>query len=445
MYLRLFLDSFERKLGGVGNGGFLRSFTVTGLVIVLLIVGATAAYIEHGRGNIQKIKKHLGTPATVEPTSTSPGGLDPVILTRAKTPNANQPEFLSATLLPGRGMNVLQIKAFIPGLGEINLLDAPSLETAARAMSGVDDDSEGQASLVDGAAFLVPWAGRLAGITSIDGKSSSVTWKGQILNLPANSIQTATPAAYGGLLLSDPANSVQTELNPDGGSTKAVFNSVDVDDRWPSNPETTVSVRLTGRSIEMTVNVKNTGDSLLPVGVGWAPRFLIPSGDRSKATLHLPATMHSQQRDVSSGMPNGVLEPVSRSRDDFSPRGGTAIGDRNLDDTFVHLNPNTDPDAAIELRDPLSKFGLRITPLSASIKAIHVFSPSGSSFVSISPQMNFDDPWGRQWSEREDTGMAELVPGQTVQWKILLELFPIGPPARGPSAKGPTAKGVAAR
>jgi galactose mutarotase-like enzyme len=423
MYLRLFLDSFERKLGGAGNGGLFRSFTVTGLIIVLLIVGVTAAYIEHGRGNIQKIKRHLRTPHPVDTTADRPGGLDPVVLSRTQTPNATQPEFLSATFLPGRGMNVLQIKVFVPGLGEINLLDDPTLDAASHDMSGVDDDSEGQASLIDGAAFLVPWAGRLSGITSLDGKSSSVTWKGQVLNLPANSIETPVPSAYGGLLLDVAANTVQTDPTPDGGSSKAVFNSVDVDDRWPSNPETTISVRLTGQFLEMTVDVKNTGDSILPVGIGWAPRFLLPGGDRSNATLHLPATMHSQLRDISSGMPNGTLQPVSGSPQDFTLRAGLPLGSRSLDDTFVHLRPASGPDAAIELRDPLARFGLRILPLSPSIKAIHVFSPAGSSFVSISPQMNYDDPWGRQWSQDEDTGIAQLTPGQTVQWKIRLELF----------------------
>ena len=423
MYLRLFLSSFERKLGGAGNGRFFRSFTVTGLLIVLLIVGATAAYIEHGRGNIHKIQQHLHTATPVDTTANRPGGLDPIVLTRAQTANASQPEFLSATLLPGRGMNVLQIQAFLPGLGVVNLLDAPNLEAAAHAMSGVDDDSEGQASLSSGAAFLVPWAGRLAGITSIDGKSSSVTWKGQVLNLPANSVETASPSAYGGLLLSGAAHSMQTEPTPDGGTARAVFSSVDVDDRWPSNRETTVSVRLTGSALEMTVVVKNTGDSDLPTGIGWAPRFLIPGGDRARATLHLPATMVSQVRDIAGGMPNGTLEPMAHSQLDFSPRNGAAIGDRNLDTTFVHLAPGSGPDSAIELRDPLAKFGLRIIPLSTSIKAIHVFSPANSRFVSISPQTNYDDPWGHQWAETEDTGIAQLSPGQTLQWKIRLELF----------------------
>jgi aldose 1-epimerase len=426
MYFKLFLESFEKKLGGGREGGIFRSITVTGFIIILLIVAASAAYIEHGRGNIQKIKRHLRTPQHVDPAAPHPGGQDAVILSRPQTPDATQPEFISATLLPGRGLNVLQINAFVPGRGEIGLLASPTLADAARAMSGVDDDSEGQASLTDGAAFLVPWAGRLSGVASLDGKSSSVPWKGTVLNLPANNIETQSSSAYGGLLLNEPSASIQTTAEPDGASATAVFSSVGIDDQWPSTPETTISVHLNGKAIEMTVRVKNIGTTPLPAGIGWAPRFYLRGGDRSKVTLHLPATMRAELRDTRSGMPNGILRPIAGTENDFSSRNGAPLGNSPLGDTFVHLKTSAQ-DNAIELRDPLARFGIRMTPLSDSIKAIHVFSPVGSNFVSISPQMNYDDPLGHEWAETEDTGLAVLSPGQTVEWKIRLEIFSVNP------------------
>ncbi|SFS12654.1 Galactose mutarotase [Granulicella pectinivorans] len=427
MYLKLFIEGFERRFGGKGkSGGFFRSFTVTGFIIILLVVGSGVAYIMAGRGNVRKIKRHLRTPQHTDPAAMRPGGQDPLVLSRPQTPNATEPEFLSATFLPGRGFNVLQINAFIPGLGEIGLLNSPDLADAARAMSGVEEDSEGQASLLDGAAFLVPWAGRLSGVPSIDGKSASIPWKGTVLNLPANSIETQTPAAFGGLLLNEPSTSVTDQAEPDGASARAVFSSSDVDDEWPSNQETTIAVHLTGHAVEMNVSVRNTGTSPLPVGIGWAPRFAIHGGDRSRTTLRLPATMRTEQRDAHSGMPNGLIRPISGTEYDFSPRNGAPLGDLALSDTFVHLK-SSPQDSVIELRDPLAKYGIRITPLSSSIKAIHVFSPAGSDFVSISPQTNYDDPWGREWSETEDTGIAVLSPGQTLEWKIRLELFLLPP------------------
>src|SRR4051794_9567032 len=51
--------------------------------------------------------------AAAEPTDL--GGQKIVKLERKPTSNGTKPEFLSATILPGRGMNLYQIKASIPG------------------------------------------------------------------------------------------------------------------------------------------------------------------------------------------------------------------------------------------------------------------------------------------------------------------------------------------
>jgi aldose 1-epimerase len=75
-----------------------------------------------------------------------------------------------------------------------------------------------------------------------------------------------------------------------------------------------------------------------------------------------------------------------------------------------------------ELRDPESDYGLRITAMTSNIKAMRVYAPASANFVSIDPQFNFDDPFGREWSN-EDTGIVVLEPGQAVQWKIRLEIF----------------------
>ena len=401
----------------------MRSGMLTGLLIALLVAGVSLAYWEHGRGNLHKIEQHLKTPGEEAAAPPRPGGQDPIVLTRARVPGGVMPEFLSATLLPGRGMDVLQISAYLPAKGEVNLLASTDVAGAARAMSGVDDDTTGAANLTLGGTFLSPWAGRLAGLTSTDGKNSIVTWHGQVLNLPATTTETPSPVAYGGLLLNTPSKSVAVNPMPDGGSAIATFTSETSAERWPSKTETKVGILLSSRSLEMTVDVKNIGDSTTPVGIGWSPRFLIPGGDRTKVMLHIPAAMRSEVRDVKTGLPSGVLLPVAGTPYDYNGRNGAALGNITLNDTFVHLKAPLDLPPIVELRDPDAKYGLRITALSATIKAIHVFSPSGSDFVSISPQMNYDDALGREWPAREDTGMVQLAPGQTVEWKIRLELF----------------------
>ncbi len=67
-----------------------------------------------------------------------------------------------------------------------------------------------------------------------------------------------------------------------------------------------------------------------------------------------------------------------------------------------------------ELRDPQSNYGLRITAMTPAIKAMRAYAPAGADFVSIEPQFNYDDPFGREWASDEDTGMVVLQPGQSV-------------------------------
>jgi len=78
-----------------------------------------------------------------------------------------------------------------------------------------------------------------------------------------------------------------------------------------------------------------------------------------------------------------------------------------------------------ELRDPENGYGLRITATSSTIKVLRVYAPLDGSFVSIQPQFNYDDPFGHEWAKTEDTGMVVLQPGQSTQWKIRLEIFPL--------------------
>jgi aldose 1-epimerase len=54
---------------------------------------------------------------------------------------------------------------------------------------------------------------------------------------------------------------------------------------------------------------------------------------------------------------------------------------------------------------------------------MRVEAPADGNFVSIEPQYNYDDPFGREWGKDVDTGMVVLQPGQSTQWKVRLELI----------------------
>ncbi len=59
------------------------------------------------------------------------------------------------------------------------------------------------------------------------------------------------------------------------------------------------------------------------------------------------------------------------------------------------------------------------------IRAIHVAAPAGGNSITISEQSNFDDPLGREWTGGTNPGLMTLRPGESVQWTVRLEIFPL--------------------
>jgi galactose mutarotase-like enzyme len=140
--------------------------------------------------------------------------------------------------------------------------------------------------------------------------------------------------------------------------------------------------------------------------------------------LRLPEGLRLEVKDRRSGELSGRLVPVDKTEYDFTGRVGAQLGALNLDDSFVHLRTGLMENGPMaELRDPENDYGLRITAQTSTIKAIRVYAPLDGSYISVEPQSNFDDPFGHQWAKDEDTGMVVLQPGQTMQWKIRLEIF----------------------
>ena len=142
----------------------MRSGMVTGLILAVLVGVLSFAYRERGRGNLHKLEAKIATDRT-DVAVPLPGGQEAIELTRMRLMGGTMPEFLSVTMLPGRGMNVLQITAYIPGKGEVNLLASPSIEGAESAMTGTGEDADGQRA----------W--RWAGLSRRRGRVGSGEWR----------------------------------------------------------------------------------------------------------------------------------------------------------------------------------------------------------------------------------------------------------------------------
>jgi galactose mutarotase-like enzyme len=192
--------------------------------------------------------------------------------------------------------------------------------------------------------------------------------------------------------------------------------------RWPSRTELEFEWRLQGGALALSVIARNTGDSPLPLGLGWHPYFAIPSGRRDQARLRLPAAQRVEVDNYDQVLPTGRLLPTTGSAYDFNEPEGRALGELYLDDCFTTL-ARENGRAVVELRDPAAGLGLRITSPTPQVQALQVYSPPGAAFVAIEPQFNLADPFSDIWPAGVNTGIARLAPGQALTYQVRVEPF----------------------
>jgi galactose mutarotase-like enzyme len=359
------------------------------------------------------------------PASMKIGGQRVVQLTRKASHVADTPEFLSATILPGRGMNLFQITAKLPGKGIVNLLASPSLEEAASTLNDGPDDSHGVHSFAFGGAFLVPYPNRIRGKLTPDGRNVVTKWNGRLLTLPAIWKGKANPNAelhaIHGLILNRKTDELKVRTNPDGPTATGVIHAGDFGGHWPSSTDLTIKITLTGKAVEASITAKNVGNEPEPIGIGWHPYFSIPGGDRKQARLQLPASEMAEVNNYDDVFPTGKLVPVQGTKYDFTASDGKPLGDIFLDDNFSRLSRSAGK-VVVDLIDPDAKYGLHIQGLSSDIKTIQVYAPPDKPYVAIEEQFNFADPFNSVWG-KSDTGMVTLDPGHAVTWTVRLEMF----------------------
>jgi galactose mutarotase-like enzyme len=363
--------------------------------------------------------------ATVQTPAISIGGEPVVTLQRPAATDSSKPQFLDAVVLPGRSMAVLQIKAFIPGKGEINLLNSPPLPEAAQL---IDSDKFGNQIFKIGGAILLPFANRIRGTLSPDGKTITATVAGKTVTLPANWSGTEPGAekhAIHGLMLNSKFQNVAQQNTADKSTVSATLQAGNFGGHWLSDTDVNVEITLTSGAFEMTVTATNAGHAPLPMGIGWHPYFVLPSGDRKQARLHLPGELRAVMNNYDDSFTTGKRVPVKNTPYDFTAPGGRELGTQYLDDNFSDLISSANGSTVSEIIDPAANYGLRLITLSPQIKSIQVYAPPQKNFVAIEPQFNLPDPYNRNWGSI-DTGMVLLQPGQSVSWRVRLELFTPG-------------------
>lgn len=422
MYARLFVDMItkqRRRIWGWTRKNRSSWLSIlAGIAFLIFVVG----YVAHLHGRFRRLKTELhamgAAPVELPPM---PGGQQPIILQRTQLAEGSTPEFLSATLLPGRGFNVLQIMLSLPGRGAIPLLAAPSLEEATQRMSGIGIDAGGLASLQVGSPVEAPWAGFIPGVPGESSETVTTNWHGRNLILPTTRWLEDVPLSDGGFLLKAEADSVKHNVMPDGGAVQGSFVASNFGGRWPSETSVSVTALLSSRAFDLKLVARNEGKEPVPFGLGWRTRLLFPGGTRTGIRLRLPAESHEEMR---TGRATGHLPAVVGTNLDFTDRAGRLLRDLDLDDTFVDLKSGfLDNGPILEIRDARSQVGIRMTALSPQIRAIHIRSAPGDKDMTVDFQTNLDDPFSRTWLKDGTAGIAVLQPGQSLQWHIRAEVF----------------------
>ena len=412
--------------------------SLTACARTALLVAASAALLlpaagcgKHSGGTDANAPKPLVTDSTLQV-----GGEDVVMLRRTASAESTLPQFTSVTVLPGRGFNTFQITANLPGKGEVNVLASPGLSEAAGKLNGGPGDPGGTASTSFGGGFLIPYPNRILGKVSSDGTMITTSWHGHTLTLPADwagKKPGAQKHAIHGLILASKVENIQKTTTADGQTVTGILHAGDFGGHWLSQTDLSFAIDLTGDAVTATITAKNVGSLDEPMAIGWHPYFAIPSGDRTQARLHIPAAKLAAVNNYDDVFPTGELKPVAGTPYDYNAPAGRPLGQQFLDDNFSTLTRSGGA-VDVELSDPAAKYGIKVQGLSPAIKTVQVYAPPTKSFAAIEEQFNFGDPFGAEWHSM-DTGMVTLKPGQSVTWKVRLQLF-VPPQAPADAAPG---------
>jgi galactose mutarotase-like enzyme len=350
------------------------------------------------------------------------GGQKVVTLTRTAV-STTKPEFTSVTLLPGRGMEVLQVTANFPGKGNVDVFASPDL-AAAKKMLDVDDNDNGDLGYRLGSAFLVPYPNRIRGKLSADGKTLTTEWQGHTFTLPANNmghLPTAERHAMHGLILKSKTDDVSVKKVPGGEQVTGVIHAGNFGGHWLSKTDLVFTITLSAEAVDVSIVAHNVGAESEPIAIAWHPYFNLPSGDRTQARLRVPASNLAEVDGYDNVFPTGKVLPVEGTRYDLRAPGGKALGTEFFDDNWNNIDWKGGA-ATVEVVDPAAHYGVKIEGLSPQIKAIQVYAPPTQKFVAVEHQFNFGDPFGKEWG-KTDTGMVTLKPGESTKWHVRLKVF----------------------
>ncbi|QDU64589.1 Aldose 1-epimerase [Planctomycetes bacterium Pan216] len=186
---------------------------------------------------------------------------------------------------------------------------------------------------------------------------------------------------------------------------------------WPSDFKLSVTYRLRGRELSSHFRVENTGEGVLPFGLGTHPYFrfpLKPSTPKDACKITVPA---EQLVELEETLPTGKMTPVAGDAD---LRVGRPLGERSFDDVFTGLVAGPDGTISHRIEDTQSRVALEMTHGPEFNFAV-VFTPKHGEAVCIEPYTCVTDAINLEG--RDDVafepGLWHLEPGQRREASIV--------------------------
>ncbi len=337
-----------------------RSGLLTGSVLLGLLLTFAGLWRAH-----QKARFHQLTAAPPEVQTSPPptvGGAEALSLTRLPLEHSRIPEFSAATLLPGLGMQVLQLTTTLAGGDVYPLLAGPTVEQAAGM----------PASAVDAAPFhlMLSPAGQASGQTT-------------------------------DVIATKAATDVTNRTEADGGEGTGTFSAVDAEGKY-AGVEAKVNAVLNGRSLELSVRVRNNALSSREFSLNWSPHFAAPGGDLSKFLLTVPSS------DVRAG---GAVRRIAGTSEEFAGKDGHPLPATDVDLIYVNLQRQDIGDGpAVRLVNLRNGVVLRILLLSPSIRSVRVRTDTAAHTLMLS------------LGTQDQTGGTLLQAGESAEWRVRIDI-----------------------
>ena len=297
-----------------------------------------------------------------------------------------------ARIVPSLGCNLVSFGAMVSG-------------RTVEAFLQPGDEEPAQAPGHYGAPVLFPFPSRLR-----DGRARFGGRQIAVDRAPGQQ------HAIHGLVRQQPWRVDHLAASADGAVARfSVESDADILRQFPFPFRLTLTFRLSGRSLRVTIEGVNLGDAPMPTGFGWHPYFrlpLVPGGDRRAASMRVPA--RSLWKLDSTLVPTGEVVAVPPERDFRTRR---ALGAIHLDDVFTDLERQGD-ESSCEFADPTTGAVLRVSA-GATFREWVVYAPPSRPTICFEPYTCPTDAFNLSEGGR-DVGVIVLKPGE--RWTDWMEL-----------------------